>query len=75
MGEAYKVQGVGKEQSILVAKPEVKWPLGRPAHRLDDNIKIYLREMRCNWVDWIFVTEDRAYSRILVNTTVNSFLP
>jgi hypothetical protein len=28
---------------MLVGKPEGKRPLGRPMHRWEDNIKIYLR--------------------------------
>ena len=30
---------------ILVAKPEGKSPLGRPTHRLEDNIKMDLQEV------------------------------
>jgi len=29
---------------VLVGKPEVKRPLGRPRHRLEDNIKVDLHE-------------------------------
>jgi hypothetical protein len=30
---------------ILVGKPEERKPLGRPRHRCEDNIRIYLREI------------------------------
>jgi hypothetical protein len=30
--------------NIMVGKPEGKWPLGRPPHRRQDNIKIQLEE-------------------------------
>ena len=30
---------------VLVGKPEVKRPLGRPKHRWEDNIKMYLQEV------------------------------
>ena len=31
---------------ILVGKPEAKGPLGRTRHRLEDNIKMSLKEIR-----------------------------
>jgi hypothetical protein len=37
----------------LVEKPEGKRPLGRPLHRREDNIRIDLREIEWNAVDWI----------------------
>jgi hypothetical protein len=30
---------------ILVGKPERKRPLGRPIHRWDNNMRMYLREI------------------------------
>jgi hypothetical protein len=36
---------------ILVRKPESKRPLGRSRHRWDDNIKIDLQEVECEFVD------------------------
>jgi hypothetical protein len=30
---------------VLVGRPEVKRPLGRPRRRWDDNIKMHLREI------------------------------
>jgi hypothetical protein len=38
---------------ILVGKPEGKRPLGRPRRRWVDNIKIYLREIAWDGIDWI----------------------
>jgi len=32
---------------VLVEKPEGRRPLGRPRHRWEDNIKIYLLEVGC----------------------------
>jgi hypothetical protein len=31
----------------LVGKPEGRGPLGRPRHRLGDNIRMDLQEVRC----------------------------
>jgi hypothetical protein len=39
---------VGEERClyrVLVGKPEGKGPLGRPRHRLEDNIKMDLQEV------------------------------
>jgi hypothetical protein len=42
-----------------VGKPEGKRPLGRPRHRWVDNIKMYLREIGWDVVDWIDLAQDR----------------
>ena len=34
---------------VLVGKPEVKRPLGRPRSRWEDNIKMDLREVGTGW--------------------------
>jgi hypothetical protein len=39
--------------SILVRKFEEKRPFGRPRLRLEDNIRMDLREMEWEVVDWI----------------------
>jgi hypothetical protein len=44
---------------ILVGKPEGKRQLGRPIRRWVDNIKIDLREIRWDGMDWIDLAQDR----------------
>jgi hypothetical protein len=44
---------------ILVQKPEVKRPLGRPRRWLIDNIKKNLREIRWRGIIWTDLIEDR----------------
>jgi hypothetical protein len=44
---------------LLVGKPEVKRPLGRPRCRWIDNIKMDLLEIRLSVVDWIGLAQDR----------------
>jgi hypothetical protein len=44
---------------ILVGKPEGKRPLGRTRRRLVDNIKMDLREIGCDGMDWIELAQDR----------------
>jgi hypothetical protein len=58
-----------------VGKPEGKRPLGRPRRRWVDNIKIDLREMGWNNMDWIDVAQDRDQWRALVNTVMNLWVP
>jgi hypothetical protein len=45
--------------NILVGKPEGKIPLGRPRHRWEDNIRMYLREIGWEVVDWMHLAQDR----------------
>jgi hypothetical protein len=44
---------------ILVGKPEGKRPLERPRRRWVDNIKIDLRDIEWDGVDWIDLSQDR----------------
>jgi hypothetical protein len=53
---------------ILVGKPEGKRPLGRPRRRWVDSIKMDLREIGWDDVDWIDMAEDRDQWTALVNT-------
>jgi hypothetical protein len=61
--------------TILVGKPEGKRPLGRPIRRWADNVKIALREIGWNGVDWIDMAQDRDQWRALVNTILNLRVP
>jgi hypothetical protein len=56
---------------ILVEKPQVKRPLGRPRRRWVDNIKMDLREIGWDGMDYIDVVQDRDQWRALVNTVMN----
>jgi hypothetical protein len=60
---------------ILVGKPEGKRPLGKPRLRWFDNIKIDLREIIWDGVDWIDLAQDRDKWRALVNTVMNLRFP
>jgi len=59
----------------LVGKPERKRPLGRPRHRWEDNIKVYLQEMGCEGMDWISVAQGRDRWRQIVNAVMNLRVP
>jgi hypothetical protein len=56
-----------------VGTPEGKRPLGRPrrTRRWADNIKIDLREIGWDFMDWIDLAQDRDKWRALVNTVTN----
>jgi hypothetical protein len=60
---------------LLVGKSEGKRPLGRPRRRCVDNIKIDLREIKWDGVDWIDLAQDRDQWRALVNTVMNLRVP
>jgi hypothetical protein len=44
---------------ILVGNPERKRPIGRPRRRWEDNIRVDLREIGWDDMDWIDLTQDR----------------
>jgi hypothetical protein len=60
---------------ILVGPPEGKRPLGRPRHWWLANIKMDLREIGWDGMDWIDRAQDRDQGRALVNAIVNFRVP
>jgi hypothetical protein len=60
---------------ILVEKPEGEGPLGRPRHRREHNIRMYLRKIRWEGVDWLHLAEDRDQWLCLVKTVMNIRVP
>jgi len=72
MGGACSVYGEKRGVfRVLVGKPEGKRPFGRPRHRWEDNIKMYLHEVGCGGMDWIELAQDRDRCRALVNAVMN----
>jgi hypothetical protein len=61
--------------TIFMGKPEGMRLLGRPRRRWVDNIKIYLREIEWDGMDWIDLAQDRDQWRALVNTVMNLRFP
>jgi hypothetical protein len=68
-GEGRSVYG------ILVGRTEGKRPLGRSRRRWEDNIKLDLREIGIDGVNWIRVAQDRVQWRAFVNTVMSLRLP
>jgi hypothetical protein len=60
---------------ILVGKPEEKRPLGRPRRRWVDNIKMDLRKIGWDGMDWLDLAQDRDKWKALVNTVMNLRVP
>jgi len=59
------------EYRVFVEKPVGKRPPGRPRRRFEDNIKIYLQEIRRERLDWIHLVRDRNQWWVLMNMVRN----
>jgi hypothetical protein len=51
-GECNTHGGMRNEYKILVGNPQNKRLIGRPRHGWENNIKINIREIGLNGVDW-----------------------
>ena len=60
---------------VLVGKPEVKGPFGRPRRRWKDNIKMDLQKVGCGGMEWIELAQDRNCWRALVSALMNFRVP
>jgi hypothetical protein len=69
MGEERGVYGV------LVGRLKGKRPLGRPRHRWEDGIKMDLREIGINGVNWIQLAQDGVQWQASVSTVMNLWIP
>jgi hypothetical protein len=61
--------------NILVGKSERKRTIGRAKCRWDDNIRMDLKKIGWEGVDWIHLGQDRYQWRDLVNTVMNLPVP
>jgi hypothetical protein len=76
MGRACSTNGKKRNSDrMLVGKPEGKRPLGRPRRRCVDNIKMDLREIGLDSMDWINLFQDRNQLRALVYMTMSLRVP
>jgi hypothetical protein len=78
MGWAGLVARMGEKRNacrVLVGTPEGERPLGRPRRRWVDNIKMDLRDIGWDGVDWIDMAQDRDQWRTLLNTVLNLRFP
>jgi hypothetical protein len=76
MGEACSAnEGVRNALKVLVGKLDGKRPHRKPRRRWEDNIKINVKEIRFEDVDWNHLDQDRDQWRALVNTVMNLQVP
>jgi hypothetical protein len=75
MGRACRTNGRKRNAyRILVGKPEGQ-TIRKTQTQMGDNIKIYLREIGWDDMDWIDLAQDRDRWRALVNTVMNLRVP
>jgi len=60
---------------ILFGNPEGKRLLGRPRSRWEDNVRMDVREVGWEGVDWMHLAQDRDQWQALVNTVMNLQVP
>jgi hypothetical protein len=60
---------------LLVGTPEGRKPLGRPRRRWVNKIKMDLREIGWDSMDWIDLAQDRDQWGALVNAVMNLRVP
>jgi hypothetical protein len=61
--------------TILMGKPEGRRPLGRTRRRRVDNIKMNLKVIEWDGMDWIDLTQDGDQWKALVNMVMNLQVP
>jgi hypothetical protein len=72
------VAGMGEGRGVyrvMIGRPKGKRPLGRPRCRWEVNIKVDLREMGINGVNWIQLAQDRVHWWACVKTVMNLQVP
>ena len=60
---------------VLEGKPEGRRPLRIPRSRWVDNIRMDLQDVRCEYMDWIGLAQDRDRWRTLVSAVMNLRVP
>jgi hypothetical protein len=60
---------------VLVGRPEGKRPLGRPRRKWDDNIKVDIRKMGIDGLNWIRLAQDGVHWPTFINTLMNLQVP
>jgi hypothetical protein len=74
-GHVARMRETRNAYRILVGTPEGKRPLRRPTRRWVDNIKIDLRVIGWDGMDWIVLAQNMDNWRSVVNTVMNLRFP
>jgi hypothetical protein len=61
--------------TILILKPEGKKQLGRPRSRWEDNIRMNVKEIGCEGIEWIHLAQNRVQWQAPMNTVMNLWVP
>jgi hypothetical protein len=56
---------------VFIGRPKGKRPLGRPTCMWEDNVKMGLREIGIDGVNWIQLAQDRVLWQAFMNTVVS----
>jgi hypothetical protein len=77
LGRACSTNGCEEEciQDVGVKARLKKRPVGRPRCMWVDNIKMDVKEIGFDGIDWIDLAQDRDQWRALVNTIMNLRVP
>jgi hypothetical protein len=59
----------------LVGEPEGERPFGKPGSRWKDNIRVDLREIGWETVNWVHLAQDKDKWWAVVNTVMNLRVP
>jgi hypothetical protein len=74
-GHVARVGEMRNVYKMLLRNPERKRPLGRSRRRCEDNIRIDLREIRWEDVNWMHLDQDRDQWRTAVKTVMKLRVP
>jgi hypothetical protein len=74
-GHAARMEEGKDVYRVLVGRPEGKITLGKHRHRCEDNIKMELREIGIDGVNWIRLTQDRVRLGAFESTVMNLRVP
>jgi len=73
-GNVARMEGINAYKN-LVGEPEAKRRLGRRSYRREDNIKIDLREIGWEGVEWIHLAQDKYQWLNVLNAVMNLRVP
>jgi hypothetical protein len=74
-GPVARMRKLRHKYKILVEKPGLKRPLGKPKRRWEDNAKMGLGKIGLECANWIHLVQDRDRRRAVVNTVMNLAIP
>jgi hypothetical protein len=66
---------IRNEYKIWIEALKGERPFGRPRRRWEDNIRMYLREIWWEILDWMRLAQDREIWRPLMKTIMNLQVP